>query len=122
VRRIVATLLVAACAVATATSLGARIAPASAESASSSAVASVDCATASKTMMAMEKAAMMPPTGNVARDFTAMMAAQAKMMMDAAEIEMRCGKDPKVRRMAESASMRNLEVLRNLRISTGATH
>jgi len=81
------------------------------------------CAAADKKMMAMEKSlASMAPTGNVDKDFASMMAANAKMMMDAAKMEMACGKNPQTRQMAETIAKQNQDVLHNLQITSGSTH
>lgn len=85
--------------------------------------AAPDCATADKKMMALGKSlASMPASGDLDRDFAAMAAAQARMMMDAAKMEMACSKKPELRRMAEAILKQNRDVLHNLQITGGTTH
>lgn len=74
-----------------------------------------ECATADKKMMMMMKSmASMPASGNMDKDFMAMSAANAKMMMAAAKMEMACSTNPEMRKMAEAAEKRNRELLQRL--------
>jgi len=82
-----------------------------------------DCATADKKMMAMAKSvASMPATGDLDHDFAAMAAANARMMADAAKMEMACTKKTEMRQMAEAVEKQTRDVLHNLQIGTGTTH
>jgi uncharacterized protein (DUF305 family) len=82
-----------------------------------------DCATADAKMMTMGKTvSSMPASGNLDRDFSAMVAANAKMMMEAAKMEMACSKKPEMRKMADGIAKQNSDLLHNLQISSGSTH
>lgn len=81
------------------------------------------CEAADKKMMAMANSApTIHASGNLDSDYMAMTAAQARMMEEAAHLEMVCGKKPHVREMAAALSRQNLEILRNLQIGNGSTH
>ncbi len=78
----------------------ARSAPAVAQPATASPapMMSVDCAKASDMMMHGGKMDTPPAmTGNVDKDFTAMVAMEHKSMMMMMHVEMQCGKDPNVK-------------------------
>ena len=82
-------------------------APAGAQSDNS--MTTVPCERADTVMMpgASHMAATMPAaTGDLDKDFTAMMLFNERAMSDMAKLEVRCGKDPKVKESAQSVLLR----------------